>query len=151
MTVTKLLDPKPRRVILTTVEGDTFSAKRRESQLKKTIWREVQTCRFVNTQDSTRAWSILDIDPIKPQYIQDELDRICTTLPSRTTRTPKSNRNLLLSLFDFMGCCRFLLSPALTVNGLTISLLELQTLHLFESPGAYIQCNSYNLLIAAEI
>ena len=103
MTFTKLRDPEPHRVILTTVDGDSSSAKRREYQLKNTVWREVQTCRFINTRDS--AWSILDtilkMGPIKLQCIQDELDRICTTLPTRTQLAPKSNR--FFSLFGFIG------------------------------------------------
>ena len=83
----KLPDPEPHRVVLGTVDGDSFAAKRRESQLKNTIWRDVRTHRFVNTRDS--AWCILDvailnIDPVKLQYIQDKLDRVCTTLRTRT-------------------------------------------------------------------
>ena len=83
----KLRDPEPHRVILATLDGDSLTAKHRESQLKdtSTIWRDVRTHQFVNTRDS--AWSILDtilnIDPIKLQYIQDEL-MVCTTLRTRT-------------------------------------------------------------------
>ena len=99
MTFTKLRDPE-LHVILTTVDGDSSSAKRRESQLKDTSWREVRTCQFMNTQDSAGSIldTILDIGPIELQYIQDELDRICTTLPTRTQLAPKSNR--FFSLFD---------------------------------------------------
>lgn len=90
MTPTKLSDREPHRVILATVDGDSDAAKRRESQLKSSIWREVQTCQFMNTQES--AWSILDtilgVEPIKLQYIQDELDRICTTLPTQLAPRP---------------------------------------------------------------
>ena len=86
MTVRKLLDPKPHGVILATLDGDSFTAKRRESLLKDTIWRDVWTHQFVNTRDS--AWSVLDtilnINPIKLQYIQDKLDRVCITLRTRT-------------------------------------------------------------------
>ena len=103
MTFTKLRDPE-LHVILTTVDGESSSAKRRESQLKDTSWREVQTCRFMNTQDSAGSIldTILDIGPInlKLQYIQEELDRICTTLPTRTQLAPKSNR--FFSLFGFI-------------------------------------------------
>ena len=98
---TKLLVPEPHRVILATVDGNSSIAKRRGSQLKDNVWRELQTRQFMNTQDS--AWSILDtilgVYPIKLQLIQDELERICTTLP--TQRTPRSNRSFFLNLFSF--------------------------------------------------
>ena len=95
-----LLDP--HRVILATVDGNGINAKHRECQLKDTIWREMQTCQFVNTQDS--AWSILDpilrVDPIKLQYIQNELDRICTMLPTQFAPRPNlSFFSRLLSRF----------------------------------------------------
>jgi len=97
MTPTKLSDPEPPRVILAMVDGNSITAKRRESQLKDAVW-PVQTCQFMDTQDS--AWSILDtilrVDPIELQYIQDELDRICTTLP--TQLAPRPNRSFF-SLF----------------------------------------------------
>ena len=100
MTPTKLPDREPPRVTLAMVDGNSFTAKRRENQLKNTIWREVRTCKFLNTQDS--AWSTLDtilgIDPIKLQYIQDELDRICTTLP---TQFERPNWSFFSSLFGF--------------------------------------------------
>jgi hypothetical protein len=111
MTPTKSRHGDPEsRLILATVDhhasdGDSFSANCRESQLKDTIWREVQTRRFMNTQDS--AWSILDtildIDPIKLPYFQDELQRICTTLPVPTLAqfAPRSNRSYFSSLFGF--------------------------------------------------
>ena len=100
MTAT-LLDP--HRVVLAMVDGDSNIAKRRESKLKDTISRELRTCQFMNTKDS--AWSILDtilgVDPIGLQYIQDELDRICTKL----SRQPKQNRSVFSSLFGFnLGC-----------------------------------------------
>ena len=101
MTPTKLLDPEPPRIVLAMVDGNSFTAKRRESQLKDTIWREVRTCQFMNTQDS--AWSILDtildVDPIKLQYIQNELERICNTLP--TQFAPRPSRSFFSSLFGF--------------------------------------------------
>ena len=101
MTPTKLPDREPPCVILATVDGDSLIAKHRESQLKDTIWREVQTCQFMNTQDS--AWSILDailsVNPTDLQYIQDELDRICATLP--TQFAPRPNRSFFSSLFGF--------------------------------------------------
>jgi hypothetical protein len=101
MTPTKLLVPEPHRVILATVDGNSSIAKRRESQLKDTTWREVQTCQFMNTHDS--ACSILDtilcVDPIKLQDIQDELERVCNTLPTQSA--PRSNRSFFFSLFGF--------------------------------------------------
>jgi hypothetical protein len=97
----KLSNPEPPRIILAMVDGNSVTAKRRESQLKDTIWREVRTCQFMNTHDS--AWSILDtilgVDPVKLQYIQDELDRICNTLP--TQLAPRPNRSFFSSLFNF--------------------------------------------------
>jgi hypothetical protein len=99
MTPTKLSVPGLQRVILVTVDGDSDAAKRRESQLKSSIWRGVQTCQFMNTQES--AWTILDtileVDPINLQYIQDELDRICTTLPTKFASKP--NRSFFSTLF----------------------------------------------------
>ena len=90
MTPTKVPDFEPPRVILATVDGNSIKAKRRESQLKDTIWREMQTCEFMNTQDS--AWSILDtilrVDPIDLEYIRNELDRICTMLPTQLATRP---------------------------------------------------------------
>lgn len=82
LTPTELSDPEPHRVILATVDGDKDAAKRRESELKSSIRREVQICQFTNSHDS--AQSILDTilgfaDPIKLQDILDELDRISTT------------------------------------------------------------------------
>ena len=101
MTPTKLPDREPPRVTLAMVDGNSFTAKRRESQLKNTIWREVRTCKFLNTQNS--AWSTLDtilgVEPIELQYIQDELDRICATLP--TQFAPRPNRSFFSSLFGF--------------------------------------------------
>ena len=97
MTPTKLFDLE-HRVILATVDGNSDAAKLRESQLKDTIWQEMHTCQFMNTQDS--AWSIVDTiigDPIKLQYIRDELDGICTTLP--TQFAPRPNRSFFSSLF----------------------------------------------------
>ena len=81
MTPTKL-DCESNHVVLAMVNADSDSdARDRENQLKSSIWREVQTRRFMNTQES--AWIILDailgVDPIKLQDIQDELERICTT------------------------------------------------------------------------
>ena len=97
MTPTKLSVPEPHRVILVTVDGGSEAAKLRESQMKSSIWREVQTCQFMNTHDS--AWSILDtilgVDPVNLQYIQDELDRICNTLP---TSSSKPNRSFVFNL-----------------------------------------------------
>ena len=86
MTPMKLSDPEiAPRVILATVDGNGLNAKRRENQLKNTAWRKVRTRQFTNTKDS--AWSIVDtilgIPPtgIKLSYIQDELDKICDSLP----------------------------------------------------------------------
>ena len=128
MTPTKLPDREPPRITLAMVDGNGFTAQHRESQLKNTIWREVRTRKFLNTQDS--AWSILDtilgVEPVKLQYIQDELDKICKTLP--TQFAPRPNRSFFASLFGFkLGRkVRFLtllfFSPAdssCTVNGLT--------------------------------
>ena len=94
---------EPPRVIVATVGENSSKAKRRESQLKNTIWREMQICQFMNTKDS--AWSILDtilrVNPIKLQYLQDELGRICTTLPTQSA--PRSNRSFFSSLFGSFG------------------------------------------------
>ena len=101
MTPTKLSVPEPHRVILVTVDGGSEVAKLRESQMKSSIWREVQTCQFMNTHDS--AWSILDtilgVDPVNLQYIQDELDRICNTLPKQSA--PRPQRSFFSILFGF--------------------------------------------------
>jgi hypothetical protein len=97
----KLPDPEPPCIILAMVDGNGVTAKRRESYLKDTIWREVRTCQFMNTQDS--AWTILDtilgVNPVKLQYIQDELDGICSTLPTQFASRP--NRCFFSSLFSF--------------------------------------------------
>lgn len=101
MTPTKLSDPEPHRVILATVDGGSDTAKLRESKLKSSIWREVRTYQFMNTWDS--AWSILDtildVEPIEMQYIRNELDRICKTLP--TQFAPRPNLSFFSSLFSF--------------------------------------------------
>ena len=81
LTPTELSDPKPHRIILATVDGDSKAAKHREIELKSSIRREVQICQFTNSLDS--AQSILDTilgfaNPIKLQDILDELDRIST-------------------------------------------------------------------------
>ena len=100
MTPTKVPDFEPPRVILAMVDGKSNIAKRRESKLKDTIWREMRICQFMNTQDS--AWSILDnilrVNPIKLQDIQNELDRICTTLP--TQFAPMPNQSFFSSLLN---------------------------------------------------
>ena len=99
MTPTKLSDYESHRVVLAMVNGDSDAAKLRENQLKSSIWQEVQTCRFMNTQES--AWSILDtilaVDPIKMQDIRDELERICTTQFAQ-----RSNRSFLSRLFGVL-------------------------------------------------
>ena len=99
MTPKKLLEPP--RVIVATVGGNSSKAKRRERQPKDSIWPEMQIYQFMNTKDS--AWSILNtilrVDPIKLQYIQDELDRICTTLP--TQFAPRPNRSFFSRLLGF--------------------------------------------------
>ena len=88
MTPMKLSDPEleiASRVILATVDGNGLMAKRRENQLKDTNWLKVRTREFTNTKDS--AWSIVDTilgkleSPIKLCDIQDELDKICASLP----------------------------------------------------------------------
>ena len=100
MTPMKLSDPEiVSRVILTTVDGNGLMAKRRESQLKDTTWREMQIREFTNTQDS--AWSIVDtmlsISPIKLCYIQDELDAICATFPkAKGDRMIKKDDNIVV-------------------------------------------------------
>ena len=100
MTPTKLHYPD-HRVILATVDGNSPMAIRRENELKATVWREVKTCRFMNTKDS--AWSIVDtilgVNPIKLQYIQDELDKICTTLPTQSAS--RLNWSFFSKLFGF--------------------------------------------------
>ena len=94
----KLRDPELHRVILATLDRDSLTAKRRERQLKDTIWRDVRTHQFVNTRDS--AWSILDVAilNIKLQYIHDELDRVCTTLRTRTRFAPPNRTRFTLPL-----------------------------------------------------
>ena len=88
MTPTKLSDHESHRVVLAMANGDSVAAKRRENQLKSSIWRKVQTRQFMNTQDS--AWSILDailgVDPIKLQDIREDLERIYTTMPTQLAR-----------------------------------------------------------------
>ena len=84
MTPMKLSYPEiAPRVILATVDGENSMARRREDHLKDTTWQEVQIRQFTNTKDF--AWSIVDtilgISPIKLCYIQDELDKICDSLP----------------------------------------------------------------------
>ena len=95
MTPTKLSDYESR-VVLAMVNGDSDAAEIRENRLKSSIWPEVQTRRFMNTQES--AWSILDtildVDPIKLQGIQDELERICTTQFAQ-----RQNRSFLSRFF----------------------------------------------------
>ena len=84
-------DPEPHRVILATVDGESDTAKHRESQLKSSIRQEVQICQFTNSHDSTRSIldTILGFDPIKLQDIQDELEKICT-----------ANRNFFSTLLE---------------------------------------------------
>ena len=100
MTPTKLPVRKPPRITLAMV-GVNPTNQSLESQLKNTIWRELRTCKFLNTQDS--AWSILDtilgVEPVKLPYIQDELDRICKTLP--TQFAPRPSRSFFARLFVF--------------------------------------------------
>lgn len=89
MTPMKLSNPENceivPRFILAKVDGNGSMAKLREKQLMDTTWRNMQTQQFTNTKDS--AWSIVDtilnISPTKLCYIQDELDRICDSLPKR--------------------------------------------------------------------
>ena len=92
---------EPPRVIVATVDGNSSKAKPRESRLKDIIWPGMQVYQFTNTKDS--AWSIIDtilcVDPIKLQYLQDELGRICTTLPTQSA--PRSNWSFFSSLFKF--------------------------------------------------
>ena len=85
MTPMKLSDPEiAPRVILAVVDEDGLMAKNRDQlkDLDTTTW-GVQTRQFTNTNDS--AWSIIDsilgISPIKLCDIQDELDKICDSLP----------------------------------------------------------------------
>ena len=101
MTPTKLPDREPPRITLAMVDGNGFTAQHRESQLKNTIWREVRTRKFLNTQDSAGCIldTILGVEPVKLQYIQDELDRICKTLP--TQFAPRPSRSFFASLFGF--------------------------------------------------
>ena len=82
MTPMKLSHPEiARRVILATVDGNGSITNRPID----TAWRNVQTRQFTNTNDS--AWSIIDtilgVSPIKLCDIQDELDKICDSLPKR--------------------------------------------------------------------
>ena len=128
MTPTKLPDRKPPCITLAMVDAGNSTYQSRESQLKNTIWRELQTCKFLNTQDS--AWTILDtilgVEPFKLQYIQDELDRIRNTLPTRSAPSP--SRSFFASLFGFKmeSRVRFLtllfsspIDSSSTVNGFT--------------------------------
>ena len=103
MTPTKLSDPEHTRVILAMVDGNSVIAKLRENQLKDAIWPQVQTCQFKNTQES--AWSMLDTilgaEPIKLQCIQDELERICNTLPTQFGPRTSSSWSFFSRLFSF--------------------------------------------------
>jgi hypothetical protein len=88
----KLSDPEiAPRVILATVDGNGSIARRLNNQLKDTTWQNVQTQQFTNTKDS--AWSIIDtilrISPIKLCYIQDELDKICDSLPKHFLKSKR--------------------------------------------------------------
>ena len=103
-TQTKLPDRKPSRITLALVDARNRTCQhesRGESQLKNTIWRELQTCDFLNTQDS--AWIILDtilnVEPVKLQCIWVELDRICKMPP--TQFAPKSICSFFASLIGF--------------------------------------------------
>ena len=124
MTPTKLPDREPHCVILATVDEDSLRAKSCDSQLKDTI-RKVQTCQFMNTQDS--AWSILDtilsVNPTELKYIQDELDRICNTLLTQSASKP--NRSFFSEFFSLFG---FKL-------GRRVSALTLQIFNSFFSPA----------------
>ena len=97
MTPTKLPDRKPPRITLAIIGGNST----KKSQLKNANGRELGTYEFLNTKDS--AWGILDtilgVEPVKLQYIQDELDKICKTLPTRSA--PKSRRCFLDRLRGF--------------------------------------------------
>ena len=89
------------RFILAMVDGNSSMAKLREKQLMDATWRNVQTQQFTNTKDS--AWSIVDtilhISPTKLCYIQDELDRICDSLPKQFPML----KNVFLKLFKFLS------------------------------------------------
>lgn len=90
-TSTELSDPKPHRIILATVDGDSKAAKHREIELKSSIRREVQICQFTNSHSSAQIIldTILGFDPIKLQDILDEVARISTT-----------NRNFFSTLLE---------------------------------------------------
>lgn len=107
MTPMKLSDPEiAPRVILATVDGDGSMAKRRENQLKDTTWQNVQIRQFTNTKDS--AWNIVDtilgIPPtgIKLSCIQDELDKICDSLPKHFPKR-KGIFGFFANLFGFFA------------------------------------------------
>ena len=101
----KLSNPKNceivPRFIFATVDGNGSMAKVREKQFMDATWRNIKTQRFTNTKDS--AWSIVDtilhITPTKLCYIQDELDRICDSLPKQFPML----KNVFLKLFKFLG------------------------------------------------
>jgi hypothetical protein len=102
MTPMKLSHPEiAPRVILATVDGSSSMAKHREKQLKDTTWRKLKTQQFTNTEDS--VWSIVDtilgISPtgIKLSYIQDELDKICASLPKHLPKPKGTHREKLKS------------------------------------------------------
>ena len=104
MTPMKLSDPEiAPRVILATVDGNGLNANRHENRLKDTTWRELKSLQFTNTKDS--AWSIVDailgISPtgIKLLYIQDELEKICDSLPKHFTKRNKSFFRIFRNLF----------------------------------------------------
>ena len=105
MTPMKLSDPEiASRVILASVDGNGSKAELRKNQLKDTTWRNVKTRQFANTRDS--AWSIVDtilgIPPtgIKLCYIQDELNKICDSLPKHFPK-PKGFFGFFANLFGF--------------------------------------------------
>ena len=107
MTPMKLSESDPEialRVILATVDGNGSKAKLRENQLKDTTWQKLKTQQFTNTKDS--AWSIVDTilgishTGIKLCYIQDELDKICDSLPKHFPK-PKGIFGFFASLFGF--------------------------------------------------
>ena len=102
MTPTKLSDLEPHRVVVATVGKRGH----RENQLRSSIGQEMQACNFMNTH--TSAWSILDtilgVDPIKLEYIQDKLASIRTTLPTQSARKPK--RNILSRIMGIFSSSR---------------------------------------------
>ena len=92
--LSKLSDPESHRVyvVLATVGNDPFddvAASSCEVQLES-IWEKVQTCKFKNTKES--ACSILDTilsaPPIELKKFQNDLGKICRTLPTPTPKTP---------------------------------------------------------------